>query len=59
MKKDYIKPEQQLVMLQYSHQLLSDSITEVIGDDIAITIGGGSDDPARAPLYEVLDDWGE
>ena len=54
-KKDYKKPAQQVVMLQYRHQLLSGSLLSDIQSELdsedAITIGdeipGGEDFWAR------------
>ena len=47
----------QVVKIQNQQYLLSGSITEVVGGDSGIGIGGGGNGSARAPLYDVWDDF--
>ena len=54
MKKKYMIPEQHVVMLQHSIQLLSGSVTGLSNNaDLEETITGGSE-PGRAP--DLFDD---
>ena len=58
MKKEYMKPEQRVVMLQHSTQLLNNSVTGLSNNaGLNENIGSGNGD-ARSRQYNGID-WDE
>ncbi|MBQ8486155.1 MAG: hypothetical protein IJ533_00700 [Prevotella sp.] len=57
-KKEYQKPEMNVVLLQHQSHLLAGSV-DSINSNAELRNGGGGSGPARARSFGGFDDWDE